>query len=393
MNNDISKIYIIIFVLAIAFAQFFCCAGYAQTMTPINIEQIENNCFTLDFEKNDYSLSDVGAFFFTTFPHDDPTRGDVVYDRRQWVNEDMIALEKGEGLDLFIKSRNDDTRFDSVRMTSKSFYNLNEKTQRLLFVFKGKLPSSRGIWPAWWLNGSHQEKWTYQDSGKIETDTGLDIYSGKGHFYDTPSAVNPTDWPGAGEIDIIETINGDDVIHNTIHTCPQMCDSEWNNDGRIINCANAKQKDPNSGCSGKTYETTPEGTFACLWEMNRISFFYWTLDEDVRADGGPLSKNPDPDLWAKENQKNIVELLKSETECDSDVHQEWQCASCDSSNVCVFTNMKMIFNITLCGIWAGNNFDNTENSLTNCQNYISDEGRDQINNQFFRIEYISVSKM
>jgi len=358
------------------------------------MEHIENRFFTLDFEKDSSDMSEVKKYFFTTFPHDDPTQGDVVYDRRKWVNENTIRLEKGDGLYLYIKNRNDNARFDSVRITSKAYYNLNEHNQRILFVFKGKLPSSKGLWPAWWLNGSKQDTWTYNKSGYIETDTNLDRYSGKGHFYDTPSAVNPTDWPSAGEIDIIETINGDNVIHNTLHTCPQMCDAEWNNNGHIINCSNAKPGDPNSGCSGNTYETiVPEGTFACLWERNAIKFYYWNPGENVRGKGGPLNKAPDPESWRAENLKNKVELLETNAECDRSVHGEWQCKSCDSSNSCLFKNLKMIFNISLCGIWAGDKFDNTENSRNNCHAYIFGEGKHIISNQFLRIDYISVKEM
>ena len=226
------------------------------------------------------------------------------------------------------------------------------------------------------------------------SDADLDKLSGKGHFYDTPSAVNGTDWPGSGEIDIIETINGDNIIHNTIHTCPQMCDSEWNGDGKIINCANAKESDPNAGCSGKPYTVdSHEGTFACLWEKTTIKFYYWTPDQDVRADGGPLTSKPDPDQWTGDVLKNEVHLLETESECNEKIHQEWQCKNCESSNTCSFKNMKMIFNITLCGLWAGEKFDTTENSQKNCQNYIFGEGKDKIHNQFYKIEYVSVSKI
>jgi hypothetical protein len=280
-------------------------------------------------------------------------------------------------------------------MTTKAYYNLNESTPKMLFVFKGKLPSARGIWPAWWLNGGRQDQWTYRDLGAVETDRGLDKYSGKGRYYDTPSGVNPTDWPAAGEIDIIETINGDDIIHNTLHTCPQMCDSEWNDDDGIINCGNAiPGLDPNSGCSGKAYDSVnSEGTFACLWSKNTIQFYYWRPDEDVRKNGGPLSQNPDPDRWGIKNLKNKVQLLETVTGCDKDSYGEWQCKNCSSSNSCIFKNMKMIFNITLCGKWAGHKFDDTEHALRNCQSYIFKEGKPSIHNQSLRIEYISVQKL
>lgn len=369
-------------------------AASFQTKVVENSETIENSFFTLDFKNNDYSIADIERHFFTTFPHDDPTHGDVIYDRKKWQNDGMIKLQNREGLYLYVKGREDTVRFDSFRLTSKAFYNLKEETPKMLFVFKGQLPSGKGIWPAWWLNGSTQEKWTYKDSSDTATDSGLDHYSGKGHFYDTPSAVNSTDWPSSGELDIIENINGQKLIYNTLHTCPQMCDSEWNDDGKIINCANAKAGDPNSGCSGEAYEIdSPQGTFACLWEKDRIKFYYWTADEDVRYEGGPLSADPNPDLWSGKNLKNKVQLLETDNSCNNASHGDWQCKSCEGSNHCLFRNMKMIFNITLCGSWAGNLFDETPNALNNCKEFIFGEGKSIINDQFFKIEYVAVKKI
>jgi len=394
MKNKFYKTKFLLITIIIAVLVFSCSQNVDQKAEEVSIDSIENRFFQLDFVNNSYEMSDLENHFFTTFPHDDPTQGDVIYDRKKWINKDMLKLVNGDGLYLYIKSRNDETMFDSFRLTTKAYYNLNEDNQRLLFVFKGKMPSSNAVWPAWWLNGSKQDEWTYTELGHVENDAGLDTYSGKGHFYDTPSAVNPTDWPAAGEIDIIETINGDNIIHNTIHTCPQMCDSEWNSDGEIINCANAKEGDPNAGCSGKPYKVkSVEGTFACLMEKNTIRFYYWNPEEDVRNDSGPLNENPKPDLWVEDNLKNTVWLLETDAECDSELHQEWQCNSCAESNTCVFTNMKMIFNITLCGKWAGTQFDDSDQPVKNCQSYILGQGRDKINNLFIKIEYVSVSKI
>lgn len=360
----------------------------------LNKEDMENKFFTLDFESQSYKMSDVEEYFFTTFPHDDPTQGDIVYDRVKWVNNEMVKLTDLEGFYGYIKYRSDSASFDSFRFTSKPFYNLNDEVKKVLFVFKGRLPSAKGVWPAWWLNGSREKEWTYSEKDFVLTDNDLDRYSGVGQFYNTPSAVNCTDWPAAGEVDIIETINGDNIIHNTIHTCPQMCNSEWNNDGIIINCANATKTDPNSGCSGKSYEVdSPEGTFACLWMNDEIRFYYWKPGLDVRSEGGPLSNSPQPEMWAESNMVNYVKLFDSHENCDDEIHKDWQCESCSGFNKCSFVNLKMIFNITLCGIWAGRNFDDTENAVDNCQKYIVSEGLSAIDNQYIKIEYVSVKRL
>lgn len=363
----------------------------AQPDTDVNYE---NRFFVLDFENQKYNFSEVEEYFFTTFPHDDPTLGDVIYDRMKWVNTNIIKLSENEGLYGYLKSRNDSLGFDSFRFTSKPYYNLNENLQKILFVFKGKFPSAKGVWPAWWLNGSRQTEWIYKENSTSLSDENLDKYSGVGQFYNTPSPVNCTDWPAAGEVDIIETINGDNIIHNTIHTCPQMCNSEWNNNGVIINCSNATSIDPNSGCSGIPYELdSPEGTFACLWKKGSISFYYWQPQDNVRLQGGPLSSEPDPDMWNDNNLKNQVRLLETDTDCEDDFHKDWQCENCEGKNKCEFVNLKMIFNVTLCGKWAGDEFDKTSASLNNCKEYILREGKTSIDNQYIKIEYVAVKKL
>ena len=381
------RIIFISFIIQLLFSSAF----VAQ---PESFTHFENHFFALDFENEKYDLSEVEKYFFTTFPHDDPTLGDVIYDRTKWVNDNMIKLSDHDGLYGYIKYRNDGAGFDSFRFTSKPYYNLNNEVHKILFVFRGKFPSAKGVWPAWWLNGSRQSEWLYKENSTSISDKSLDEYSGVGQFYNTPSPVNCTDWPAAGEVDIIETINANNIIHNTIHTCPQMCDSEWNNDGIIINCANATATDPNSGCSGIPYKlTSVEGTFACLWENNSIRFYYWEPDFDVRSDCGPLSNSPEPVNWSKSSLKNHVRFLETNTKCDTKSHQDWQCENCEGKNKCDFVNLKMIFNITLCGKWAGDEFDETESSLNNCREYIIGEGKESINNQFIKIEYVAVKKL
>lgn len=362
----------------------------AAAETPVDQQNV---FYHLDFEKKDYSMADVSRYFFTTFPHDDPTEGDVIYDRKKWRDQHLITI-KESGLLLTTRQREGEPFFDSVRMTSKSFYNLSQDTPAILFVFKGSLPSTNGVWPAWWLNGSRQKEWLYQDKDYQLTDSKLDKFSGVGHFYNTPSAVNPTDWPAAGEIDIIETINGHNKIHNTLHTCPQMYDSTWNDDSTVKNCANGVPGDPNAGCSGNAYQVAaPEGTFAAIWKQDSIEFFYWLPGDGVRSAGGPLSEEPRPELWRQKNLKNTVNLLKTDTKCDEKLHEKWQCDSCKDSHQYQFENMKMIFNTTLCGKWAGAKFDNTPNAAQNCRHYIFGEGRSKIDNQKIKIEYLSVSRL
>ena len=111
-----------IFLISFTILSLPSIACLAQTDKLLNYE---NHFFVLDFENNHYDFSEVEKYFFTTFPHNDPTLGDVIYDRVKWVNTDMIRLSENDGLYGYIKSRNDSLGFDSFRLTSKPYYNLN----------------------------------------------------------------------------------------------------------------------------------------------------------------------------------------------------------------------------------------------------------------------------
>ncbi len=130
-----------------------------------------------------------------------------------------------------------------------------------------------------------------------------------------------------------------------------------------------------------------------FWEKESIRFYYWENGLDVDGEGGPLSSEPNPDLWEGTHLKNSVKLLETDAECNDDLHMSWQCENCAESNKCKFQNMKMIFNATLCGVWAGNIFDSTASSFNNCKEYIRGEGAKDIDNQFMKIEYVSVKKL
>jgi hypothetical protein len=98
-------------------------------------------------------------------------------------------------------------------------------------------------------------------------------------------------------------------------------------------------------------------------------------------------------MWNETNLKNHVQLLDTDSDCEEEIHKYWQCENCEGKNNCEFVNLKMIFNITLCGKWAGSEFDETIASLNNCKEYILSEGKDLIDNQFIKIEYVAVSKL
>jgi len=95
------------------------------------------------------------------------------------TNGNLLILAKKEGKQNFA--------YTSARMTTKG----KKEFKYGKIEARIKMPAGQGLWPAFWMLGAN---------------------------------IDAVDWPVCGEIDIMEHINIDSLIHGTLH---------WNNNGHV----------------------------------------------------------------------------------------------------------------------------------------------------------------
>jgi beta-glucanase (GH16 family) len=83
-----------------------------------------------------------------------------------------------------------------------------------------KMPNGQGLWPAFWMLGQN---------------------------------ITQVGWPGCGEIDIMEHINSESVVHGTIH---------WDNNSHA-----------SYGNQSSNIDVTQYHTYAIQWDTNSIKWF------------------------------------------------------------------------------------------------------------------------
>ncbi|KAH8822827.1 glycoside hydrolase family 16 protein [Flagelloscypha sp. PMI_526] len=272
----------------------------------------------------------AGQHFFdnmTFWTAPDPTKS-VSYKDADFAFKNGLAWIEPDGR---VRMKTDNTTWlaegafrNSVRIQSNKLYNGG------LFVLDlNRAPWGCAIWPAWWTVGT------------------------------------PT-WPAQGEIDIIEGVH--DQEHNQVafHTSPDcFMDKNVTVNGNILThpgdtdqkavCdGNANQ---NSGCAttqwskasyGSTFEASGGGAFVMKWDENSIdvwSFYRQAIPQDLR-DGHPTPSNWDIPV-ARLTPKY-----------------------CDFSKS--FWNHTIVFDITLCGDWAGNSYATTPGCPGTCAQRVMD---------------------
>ncbi|KAJ3510435.1 hypothetical protein NLJ89_g4674 [Agrocybe chaxingu] len=243
---------------------------------------------------------------FDFFSWRDPTEGMVNYVNRTTAFARNLAYVTDDDK---VVMRTDNTSTlergiyrDSVRINTKKTY-----TTGLFILDLDKAPYGCAIWPAFWSTGF--------------------------------------DWPAEGEIDILEGVH--DNEHNQIawHTT-QGCLYDQNatftgtiplHDGvPSTNCWN--EINHNSGCDvvewsrasyGPFFEAQGGGILAMKWDENDISvwsFFRAAIPRDITAG------TPNPSEWGLPSARLM------NTMCDISKH---------------FARHTVVFDITLCGAWAG----------------------------------------
>jgi len=251
----------------------------------------------------------------------DPTHGSVTFLNGSAAFQSGLAAVQPDGT-VIMKA--DNTTWlpqgqfrNSVRITSKKLYNGG------LFVLDtSRAPWGCGVWPAWWTVG--------------------------------------TNWPHNGEIDIIEGVH--DNTHNqaTWHTAPGCLLTDTGNfTGTVINTTCDATVNNNAGCGvvdwsrvsyGPEFDALGGGMYTMKWDETGIAVWYFyrnAIPTDL------VDLNPNPSGWGQPS------AFLSPDRCDLSTY---------------FANHSIVFDITLCGDWAGNSY-----STSGCPGTCSDRLQDPSN--------------
>ncbi|KAH9913969.1 glycoside hydrolase family 16 protein [Epithele typhae] len=178
-------------------------------------------------------------------------------------------------------------------------------------------------------------------------------------------------WPDAGEIDIIENVNEATSNQITLHSgAGCTLDKATNALAKLVSTTCASSNGNNAGCAysqttnntfGHGFNMQAGGVFAHTLESDSISVWYFDRDA-IPSDIS--SGSPDPSSWGTPT------AFFPNTNCDIEKH---------------FLNQSLIFDITICGDWAGSAFSAT------CSGTCSDAVADPANFAVAQWKIASVS--
>ncbi|TCD71739.1 hypothetical protein EIP91_005505 [Steccherinum ochraceum] len=251
---------------------------------------------------DDYN-KDTFFNMFDFYTDADPTHGTVKFVDEQTAKDEQLAYVQDDG--TIVLAVDDQTQLQvnqprkSVRIQSKKAYNAGTLFVADIYA----MPHGCSTWPAYWLVGD--------------------------------------DWPYHGELDILEGVNEQTSNQITVHTgtvCNLVKDAVQTT-GRLVGTTCQSANGANAGCNfatdgnttyGHGFNMNAGGVYAHTWETDAINVWFFprqAVPEDI------TNKNPNPANWGPPT------------------------ASFPSSDSCnigdSFQDNRIVFDITLCGDWAG----------------------------------------
>jgi len=308
----------------------------------------------------------VGPDFFkywNFYTGSDPTHGTVEF-VSEWEGLQNKLLDASEA---GVQMRVDNTTKvlgaggrKAVRIESKNSYNGG-----LFVVTLENVPTACGAWPAFWMFGDDAQH----------------------------------SWPRWGEYDILESIHMLNYATTTLHT-RRSCDQRDVNNGidfvgqgwatgslgtnKAKNCwVKAPQEFSNQGCGqrlpdgsfGPEFNKNGGGTFVAEWthggRNGKImrTWFFPKGEEPIDL----VVRSPQPDLWGTPNSFFTL-------------NERW----CSADH---FKNMRMVFDTTFCGDYAGSTFQSNCPWLKeSCEDYVRNNPS-AFSNAFWNIKRLDVYQM
>ncbi|KAK5938140.1 hypothetical protein PMZ80_009729 [Knufia obscura] len=275
------------------------------------------------------------AFFqsFDFFTDKDPTNGHVKYEALEKANATGLAgfmdggnATKAVYMGVDSTSEAPDGR-GSVRVSSAKSYQ-----HALVVADIVHMPSVCGTWPAFWMVGD--------------------------------------DWPNNGEIDIVEGVNNQPSNQMTLHTSsgPRISKAQTQAQGDqqeftgelvTSDCdVNAPDQSKNAGCAiadtsnltfGETFNTNGGGVYATEWTSSFIKIWFF---ERGKFPSDIASASPSP----SQNWGPPTSVFAGDFNMDDH-----------------FKNLKIVFDTTFCGDWAGNTWNTSQcaSLAPTCEEYVA----------------------
>ncbi|KAK7527798.1 concanavalin A-like lectin/glucanase domain-containing protein [Phyllosticta citriasiana] len=249
----------------------------------------------------DYVLVDdyePSNFFdkFDFFTANDPTQGYVDYVNKSYAQADGLIGNTSDRVYMGVDTTHtynvySDRGRPSVRLQSTQSY-----THGLFILDLNHMPYGCGTWPAWWTVGD------------INT------------------------WPADGEIDIIEGVNANQNNTNKIYTANKGCSITGKGQSAVADAFDCSQgcgsRSTNPYSYGAGFSMISGGVYAMEWTSDYIRVWFFDRSNIPRSIS---AGQPDSSDFG-------VPMSNFQGACDIDRY---------------FRNHKIVFDITFCGTWGG----------------------------------------
>tara|TARA_Y100000389_G_scaffold74611_1_gene71197 strand:- start:2680 stop:3900 length:1221 start_codon:yes stop_codon:yes gene_type:complete len=256
----------------------------------------------------------------------------------------------------------------SIRINTVETYNSG------LFIAKiDNIPEGNGIWPSWWLTAVEPKK---------------------------------SHWSCGGEIDIIEIVNSikddENSSHNisTLHTSnrpdaqPCILNPGTSNE---IKCNNSTGDSTGCGCPGASDTRCPDIGCGIKSKISNSVGYGYNISNRGSIYACELTSDGKVNVWffqsSNLDDKKIIQQIDENT---IDI-STWSSNLVADFTACPgqFKNLHMIFNIAICGSWAGRVFKgSTGSGCEQCNKYMDNNSSNVpiLPGAYWEIDYVKIFK-
>ncbi|TFY63493.1 hypothetical protein EVG20_g6292 [Dentipellis fragilis] len=262
---------------------------------------------------------------------DNLTLGDVWWQDRNTATQQRLAYINDNGRAVMRVDNSSNVPFNekrnSIRITSQDTYGVGS----LWIIDLTHIPFGCSVWPAFWTKGPL--------------------------------------WPDNGEIDIIEAINVRAVpvpvlvpYRHPVLTSdtqighePQSTGSQGPTDCSLGSGCVVSETKPNSFNEG--FAQAGGGVFATQFDVSGIFMWYWSVRHSFMVLSSEDNTDADWGAWGFQRADIPASIQQATSTSSIDISQWGTPSASFPASGCnipqYFTAQNLVFDITLCGVWAG----------------------------------------